>query len=230
MSTFSLLNIKNVTLLNVLPTYQYKLLQIKNQSLVVVANYSGLLYALGEDSSHETFLLIYRSHSQHIRSLYQAIELPSTEYNGSEPLQFTVSGYTHVDFVYISIGAREYFFRVPHNHQFKVRPGWLYPITEYSKEYTTKFEARGMDLTLTDNTLKETLKIQFYNPQTRLLVDQDAIDNHGLSENDGLEMTSDEMEVFKIPTERFVYGPNVGFSIECSDCPGGMLRTGVITL
>lgn len=40
--------------------------------------------------------------------------------------------------------------------------------------------------------IAETIFIQFYNPQTRLLEDETEIDNSGIASNDGLEMESEE--------------------------------------
>lgn len=41
-------------------------------------------------------------------------------------------------------------------------------------------------------TKTETIKLQLYNPQTRLLEDENAIEESGINRNDGLEMDHKE--------------------------------------
>lgn len=224
--TYSVLINTSPSKLNNFEKYGYSPYIKNSRHFVAYGNYSGLVYVLAQDSKNITNLLVYRAHAPNIRTLLKAIEVPSIKYDGSQPIQITASGFTRIDFVYISVGSAQFLARVPHNQQLSVQPARYYPYNRYTKQYTTKFQAEGMD----GSTLKESITLQFYNPQTRLLEDEDAIDDFGINKNDGLEMTSEDGQPFEIPVDKFVYGPAIGYSIECRDCPGGEEGTGIITI
>lgn len=70
---------------------------------------------LGADQSNNTVLLVYRSHTQNIRTLYKVLPLSSGKYDGTQLVQVTATGSSSIDFVYFIMGSTEYLVRVPHN-------------------------------------------------------------------------------------------------------------------
>lgn len=97
---------------------------------------------MGVDSLKTTNILIYKSHSQNIKSLYKVIQL-NQEYDGVSPVQIAVDGHSLVDFVYVAINNISILVRVPINQAIVVTPGKYFPLSGYTSKYENKISARN---------------------------------------------------------------------------------------
>ena len=118
--------------------------------------------------------------------------------------------------------------RVPHEALLVVEPNDRYPKASLTDEYRIRIQVQSMDLQ--EDVKNERIDIVFINDQTRVFVNDSAIEQSGIASNDGIQLSSPDQLSYELDVSSWVYGPAFSYSLACYDCVGGDSLEDIISL
>lgn len=145
-SEYSLQDLKQPELLKHLENYGYTFLN-DGDFRFTTSDYSGYLYIVGiAPNNLDICVIIFRSHTESIRTFYKAIDLGiSKEDLGRNPISIAAGGSDEVDFVYINAGGTSYMIRSPIDPRAIVYPGDQFPSFQYTSVIEFSYNITSMN-------------------------------------------------------------------------------------
>lgn len=122
-------------------------IQKKNLPVYAMTNVTGSFFVLAKNvKTQKFFVLVYRSYTPNVNSLYKAIPLTAIKtLDWNVFIDLKAEGDRYVDYCILTVGSASYAIRAPLDAAILLTPGELYPYDRYTLEVDFAFKVSSLD-------------------------------------------------------------------------------------